>query len=158
MAAEPRLAGKVHITGPLIYSVAEPPEMAVVALLVIVSKFVTEVLRIPEVNVSILLTLTDPPKLAPVLLLIMRLLKVEAGIVCNLLPSKVTVPPQVKPPETGATEVFCVLIVPALLTTVTLNTLVPIFNVPPDKVFIFAAVIDPPAVFVLPELLLFSIL
>ena len=132
--------------------------MAVVALLVSESKFILEVLRIPEVNVSILLTLTGPPKLAPALLLRMRLLKVEAGIVCKLLPSKVTVPPQVKPPETGDKEVFCVLIVPVLLTLVTVNTLVTIFNVPPEEVFKVAAVIDPPAVFVLPELLLFSML
>jgi hypothetical protein len=50
---EPKLGGNVHLTGPLINEVAEPPEMALLAVLVTESKFVGVVTRIPEVNVSV---------------------------------------------------------------------------------------------------------
>ena len=99
--------------------------------------------KVPDVRVRVPPTLADPPKAAPVLLLTVRLLNVDAGTVCALLPSKVTVPPQVNPLDIGVPDVFCILIVPELLTLVRLSVLVPIFRVPPAVVFNVVAVMFP---------------
>ena len=112
------------------------------------SKFAIVVVKIPLVNVSVPPMLTAPPELAPALLLRVRLLNVEAGIVCALLPSKVTVPPQVLPEGTGVALVFCVLMTPALVTLVRVNVFVAIFRVPPVVVFRVVAAIFPPAVWI----------
>ena len=77
--------------------------------------------KIPLVRVRVPPTLTAALKVAPAALFNVRLLKVDAGIVCALLPSRVTVPPQVLPLETGVAEVFCVLMVPVLFGVVTVR-------------------------------------
>ncbi len=58
-----KLAGKVHLTGPLINDVDEPPVIAVVAVFVTDNKLFVVVDKMPLVNVSIPVTVVTVPPL-----------------------------------------------------------------------------------------------
>ena len=67
------LDGNVHLTGPFINEVVEPPEIAVVDVFVTDNKFAPEVARMPEVSVSFEIVLAAP-SVTPLELLIMILI------------------------------------------------------------------------------------
>jgi hypothetical protein len=147
------LAGKLHVTGPSINVEVEPPEIAVVAVFETDKRLVPPVVKFPLVSVKVPETPTAPDRVTPALLLIVRLLKVDAGIVCPEEPSKITVPPHVFPEEIGDAETLCVLIVPALVTFVTARLFVTILKLPPVVVVKVPFTVRlPPAVSVPPVL------
>ena len=91
MEPEPRLDGNVHLTGPFINELVEPPEIADVAVLVTESKFAPEVVSLPAVRVSLGIVLAVP-NVTPLELLMMTPplpLKVAGNsvpVVCALVP------------------------------------------------------------------------
>ena len=141
-------ASNVIANGPLIYEVADAPVILPTAVFVIVNKFVVVVARIPDVSVRIPVLVSDTGafKETPLVLLIVKLLKVEPlapPMVCAVLPLKFNVPP-------FAVNIPLLLKLPAKFVVPEVAVNVPALLVNPFNVISFVPKLNvPPPAFVM---------